>query len=248
MKAADAMSRDLLTVTPDSTIASAIELMIEHRVSGLPVVTRDGQVAGVITEGDLLRRPETGTDVSHSLWRALLGSPGREAEEYARAHGRQVGEVMSRGIVSAPPDVDLAGVVSLMEAHHVKRVLILERDRLVGIITRADILRALLQELSDSPDPGTNDQEIRQRFRTALQELRWAPRATVTGSVTNGTLTLEGVILDPRERGALHVIAENIPGVRRVIDRLVWVEPICGLIADGPPVDASEVLTDPIKP
>jgi len=143
MNAADVMTRKVISVTPETTIADAARLMLKHRVDGLPVVDAGGTVVGVVTEGDLLRRAETGTERRHPRWLELLFTPGRLAEEYAQANARKIGMMMSADIVAVAPQEPLAGVVGLMERHHIKRLPVIEDGRLVGIVSRADLVREL---------------------------------------------------------------------------------------------------------
>src|SRR6516225_6319832 len=125
MNASDVMTRTVLSVRPDATIAEAIRLMLDHRISGLPVIDDAGRLIGILTEGDLLRRSETGTERHRPRWLEILMGPGRMAGEYVRTHGRKVGEIMTREIVSVTPESGLHEIVALMERHRIKRVPVL---------------------------------------------------------------------------------------------------------------------------
>ena len=151
MKVSDIMTHPVITVAPEMTIGEAAELMIGHRISGLPVVNAAGGVVGIVTEGDLLRRAETGTERRRSRWLEFLIAPGRLASEYAHAHGRRVGEVMTDAVVSVGPDDLIPDLIDAMERRRIKRVPVIERGRLVGIVSRANLVRALVQNLP-SPD------------------------------------------------------------------------------------------------
>ena len=151
MKAADLMTSFVVTVTPDATIEYAAQLMLQHRISGLPVTDSDGAVLGIVTESDLLRRAETGTDKRHARWVSLLIGPGRLAQEYVHTHGRKVGEVMTERVFTVTPETPLADLVALMETKHVKRVPVVDQGRLVGIVSRADVMAALVGLLSEKP-------------------------------------------------------------------------------------------------
>jgi CBS domain-containing protein len=231
MNVADVMTRTAITVTPETTIEAAARLLLEHRISGLPVVDPGGAVVGVVTEGDLLRRIETGTERRHSGWLEFLIAPGRLAEEYAHANARRVGEVMTTDVVAVTPEEPLAEVVRLMERHHIKRLPVIENGRLVGIVSRANLVQALLDNL---PKPAgkaaAGDAEIRERILAEIAKQPWGPRASVDVRVAGGIVELYGSITDERERAALQVLAENAPGVKAVEDHLVWVEPVSGLI------------------
>jgi CBS domain-containing protein len=234
MNASDVMTREILSVRPDTTVAEAIRTMLDNRISGLPVIDEAGRLAGVLTEGDLMRRGETGTERQRSRWLEILMGPGRLAGEYVRTHGRKIGEVMTRDVVSVTLDTPLKEVVELMERHRIKRVPVLHGEVLVGILSRADLLRALLGALQEEESPATNDGEIRERILGELAKAAWMPRDGIAITVENGVVDLNGVILDEKEREALRVAAENVPGVRAVEDHLVWVEPVSGTIIDAP--------------
>ena len=238
MKASEVMTRKVVSVSPLAPIEEAARLMIAHRVSGLPVTEPSGAVIGMLTEGDLLRRSETGTDRRRSGWLALLIGPGRLARDYVQAHARRVEELMSRAVVSAAPDAPLSEIVALMESRRIKRVPILEQGRLVGIVSRADLLRALARLLpaeTRAADAAIGDAEIRRRVLAQIAEQTWAPRACVDVKVAEGVVELRGTFTDARERDALRVLVENTSGVKSLRDSMIWVEPATGMVVDAPP-------------
>jgi CBS domain-containing protein len=234
MNASDVMTREIISVRPDTTVAEAIRMMLDNRISGLPVIDEAGRLVGILTEGDLLRRGETGTERHRPRWLEILMGPGRLAEEYVRTHGRKIGEVMTRDPVSVTPDTSLKEIVELMERRRIKRVPVLDGEAPVGIISRADLLRGLAGALEATPVAAMSDAEIRERILAELARTAWVPRDGIAITVENGIVDLNGVILDEKERGALRVAAENVPGVRAVEDHLVWVEPVSGTIIDAP--------------
>lgn len=237
MKAADVMTRRVVSVTPQGSVADAVRLMLAHGISGLPVVDADGDLAGILTEGDLLRRAETGTERQRPRWIAVLLGPGRLASEYVHTHGRKVAEVMTRDVASVAENTPLADVVALMERRRIKRVPVLRDGRVIGIVSRANLLRALVGLADEVPDVSTTDDAIRARLLAHLDAQPWSPRTAIDIVVRNGVVDLWGVILDERERQALRVAAENVPGVTAVRDHLVWVEPHSGMVIDAPPED-----------
>jgi CBS domain-containing protein len=232
MQAADVMTRTVITTAPDASIEDAARLMVLHRFSGVPVVDAQGRVVGMITEGDLLRRAETETEKRHSRWFRLLMGPGRLAHEYAQTHARKVEEVMSSPVVSVTPEASLAEVVALMESRGVKRLPVLENDRLVGLVSRADLLKALAELLPKPRATAISDAELRQGILAEIEKQPWTPITSVDAVVTEGTVELRGVVTDERERAALRVLAENVPVVKQVRDRLVWVDPMSGAVID----------------
>lgn len=197
MKASDIMTRGAITVTADNTVEEAARLMLRHHISGLPVVDSGGAVIGIVTEGDLLRRAEIGTETRRGRWLELLLGPGRLAGEYVHSHARKIGEVMTRSVAAIAPDTPLAQAVALMEQRHVKRLPVVERGRPVGILSRANLLRALLEAPAAAPSKGAaSDREIRTRLLAEIDRQRWAPRACVDVVVTEGVVELRGAITD----------------------------------------------------
>jgi len=233
MNASDIMTRQPICAAPETTIAEAARLMLQHHISGLPVTNASGAVVGVVTEGDLLRRAETGTQRQRTRWLELLLGPGRLAGDYVAAHARKVGEVMTSDVVSVAATESLESVVQLMEKRRIKRVPIVEGERLVGIVSRADLVRALVHKLTrEAADAkrGRSDEEIRADIRAIIDKEPWGPRFSVDVTVEAGVVGLHGTVTDARERTAVNVAAENVPGVAAVRDHLVWVEPNTGWV------------------
>jgi CBS domain-containing protein len=231
MNAADVMTRDVITVGPDSSIMAAARLMLQHRISGLPVVDAGGALVGILTEGDFLRRSETGTQRKRSRWLEFIIGPGKLAAEYAHESGRKVDEVMTDAVHTVAEDTPLDQIVHLMERHRIKRLPVLRGSALVGIVTRANVLRAVVRLAHEAKPASASDTEIRTRLIKELKALPWAPAIGV--AVNDGVVRLSGVLTDERQRAALRVAAENIPGVKNVVDDLVWVDPQSGLVLDG---------------
>jgi CBS domain-containing protein len=234
MKASEIMSRNVATVGPDTPVVDAIHLMLDRGISGLPVVDSNGKVVGIVTEGDLLRRAEMRTERQRPRWLEFLLGPCRLAEEYVRTHGRKVGEIMTEQVISVSEDTPLAAIVELMERHRVKRLPVLRGDALIGIVSRADLMRALVQFTASETASACNDDEIREQVLAELAKSVWAPRAGISIAVENGVVDLDGTIINEKERAALRVAAENTPGVKTVRDHLVWVELVSGTVISAP--------------
>ncbi|SMP59619.1 CBS domain-containing protein [Noviherbaspirillum suwonense] len=234
VKAQEIMTRRVFTVRRDSKLQDAIAAMLDHGVSGLPVVDEDGAPVGMLSEGDLLRRAELGTGRTRPRWLSFLLGPGKLADEYTHTHGRLVADVMSDELHAVAPDTPIQEVVLQMERHHVKRLPVLQDGRLVGIISRANLLRALALAASGLPAASKSDDEIRERLVQELASTEWAPRSLLDIAVRDGEVHLYGTILDEREREALCVAARNMPGVKAVHDHLVWCEPTSGAVLGLP--------------
>lgn len=231
MNAADVMTREVRTVEPDASIFEAARLMLQHRISGLPVVDAAKKLVGIVTEGDFLRRTETGTQRRRPRWLEFIVGPGKLATEYTHSSGRKVHEVMTAGVHTVSEDTPLEQVVHLMERCRIKRLPVVRGQSLVGIVTRANLLRAVVRLAHEAKPVLINDAEIRGRLVEELKNLPWAPGISV--AVKDGVVQLTGVLTDERQRPALRVAAENIPGVKKVVDNLVWIDPQSGLILDG---------------
>jgi len=230
MKAADIMTANPITIAPGDSVMEAVRLMLQRKFSGLPVIDSKGAVVGIVTEGDLLRRTETGTQRRRPRWIEFFVGPGRLASEYAHASGRKVEEVMTRPVQTITEETPLDEVVNIMERHQIKRLPVLRDGKLVGIVSRANLLRALASVARETKPTSVDDATIRDRLKAELARQPWAPVALVDVVVRNGVVHLWGTILDERQRQGIRVAAENTPGVKSVEDHLVWVEPTSGLV------------------
>ncbi|WP_262029273.1 CBS domain-containing protein [Microvirga sp. Mcv34] len=224
------MTAPVISVEPSTSIGEVAKIMLAHRISGLPVVERVGRLVGVVSEGDLLRRSELGTERKRPWWLEFLVGPGKIADEYVHAHGRKVEEVMSTDVVTIRSDAPLDDVIEAMSRHRIKRLPVIKDDKLIGIVTRSDILRALARALpSASAEEAVNDEQIRNAIVTELARQDWGG-PFIRVNVQNGAVELIGSIFDERERMASRVIAENVPGVKSVKDQLIWIEPVSGMV------------------
>jgi CBS domain-containing protein len=232
MKAREIMSLEVVSVSPDASILEAVRLMLQNRISGLPVVDRQGALVGVVTEGDFLRRGETGTQRKRARWIEFLMGSGQSADEYVHAHGRKVANVMTPTPITITEDTRLDDVVSLMEQSGVKRLPVVRQGRVVGIVSRANLLHALASLVGDLPASATTDVTIRERIISEFSNKTWSPRECNV-VVRDGMVELWGTIVDERERQAAKVAVENVAGVKAVRDHLVCIEPRGGMVFAG---------------
>src|SRR4249920_3705459 len=221
MKAKDVMTSTVISVQPNATILQAARQMLQHHISGLPVIDQGGEIVGILSEGDFLRRRETATERRHSRWLEFLMGPGRLAVEYSHSHGSKVAEVTS-----------LEDIVELMERRRIKRVPVMRGKKVVGMVTRSNLMHAMVSLARAEPKSAKDDASIREMLLAEMQKESWAPVAMVNVVVRDGVVELWGVIIDDRQREALKVAAENIPGVNAVKDHLVWVEPTSGMVIE----------------
>jgi CBS-domain-containing membrane protein len=235
MKAVDVMTREIVSISPDASVMEAVRLMLQHKISGLPVVDASGNLQGVVTEGDFLRRVETGTERKRSRFVEFLLGPGRLATDYAHASGRKVDEVMTPDVRTVTEDEPLEKVVHLMERHRIKRVPVVRGTKVVGIVTRANLMRAVASLALAEHPVAADDAAIRERLLAELRKQSWAPVGLIDVVVKDGVVKLSGALTDERERQAIRIAAENIPGVKKVEDHLIWIEPNTGVIVEAPP-------------
>ena len=233
LKVGEVMNRHVITIREDASILDALHLMLDARISGLPVIANDGSLAGMLTEGDFLRRSELGTAPHHPRWLEFMLGPGRLAKEYVDTHGNKVAEVMTPGVVSIDEDALLPQAVRLMEQRRIKRLPVLRNGQLVGILSRADLLRAFVSAVSADME-NMSDEAIRRRITDEIGRQAWSPHAMITVIVANGIVQLRGLLFDDRLRSALHVLVENVPGVKQIQDRIATIEPMTGYVVQGP--------------
>jgi CBS domain-containing protein len=243
MKASDIMTRRIISVAPETTVLEAIGAMLQNHISGLPVIDAAGNLVGVVTEGDFLRRAEIGTQRQRSRWLELLTGPRTLAEEYVHAHGRKVEDVMTSDPVTVSEDTPLEDVVSAMERRRIKRLPVMRGRAVVGIVSRANLMHALASLGRAAPAVPNSDTEIRNQILAELDKQVWAPVALVDVVVRDGVVALWGTITEEKHGEGLKVVAENIPGVNKVVNHLTWIEPVSGMILSSPDEDARGVGT-----
>jgi len=165
MKARDVMTRNVITIAPDASVLEALRLMLQYKISGLPVVDGSGSVLGIVTEGDFLRRAETGTERKRPRWLEFLVGSGLLARDYVRSHARRVHEVMTHDVETVTEEAQLGDIVTLMEKYRIKRVPVVRDGRVVGIVSRANLLRALAGVAAEIPPSPQSDEAIREGAR-----------------------------------------------------------------------------------
>lgn len=232
MKAADIMTRDVITVSPDDLIADVITLMLDKKISGLPVVDAEHNLIGIVTEGDFLRRSELDTRRERTRWLEFILGPGKAAADFVEANARHVRDVMTPKPYTVSEFTPLFEIVELFEKRKVKRVPVTANGKLVGVVSRVDLLRALGKHL-ERPSLASDD-AIRENITKAIAREPWAPPYIPAPEVVDGVVTLRGTIFDATVREALKVLIQTVPGVREVRDELVLVEPMSGVVLDQP--------------
>ena len=219
MRAHHIMTRQVITIGPESPIVEAAKTMLQHHISGLPVVDAAGKLIGIVSESDFIRRAEIGTQRERGRWLRFLVGPGRIASDFVHERGRKLRQIMTPDPVAIAEDTPLREIVRTMDQHHVKRLPVVRRDRLVGIVTRCNLLQAVADLARDVPEPTADDDHIRNCVRAAIENTDWSP-SRFNVIVRDGIVYLDGLITDERCRQAAIVAAENVPGVRQVQDEL----------------------------
>lgn len=223
MKARDVMTPTVITVAPETPVPEIAQTMLERHVSALGVVDAKGAIVGVVSEGDLIRRPEIDTDQHRSWWLRFFTSDEDLARGYVKTHGMRAADVMTRPAETVPPQAELSDVVRVLEAKRIKRVFVVDKNKLVGVITRADLLRALHARealAAEAVPPG--DQAIRERILKAIgEESDWASGTVINVQVADGVAHIWGQTEYESQRKALLVLVESIPGVKSVVPHLV---------------------------
>ncbi len=225
MKAMDVMVRDVITVSPGDDVADAVQLLADYDVSALPVVDDEENVVGIISEADLLHREEIGTEKRRPWWLEAVTPASSLAGEFAKSHGRRVEEVMSTNIIAASEDTPLGEIATLLERHRIKRVPILRSGKLVGIVSRGNLIQALASSQAQAgaaAGSGTDsDRKIRREVLDRLGDQDWTDFGERNVIVSNGIVHLWGLVGTPEEHKALLALAEGVPGVVDVSDEMI---------------------------
>lgn len=221
MQAADVMTRDVVTVAPDASVGTVAELLVEHRISAVPVIDAEGRVLGVVSEGDLMRRLEDDADRRGSWWLRLFGSNSANAADFVKAHGRRAQHVMTQDVVTVTEETPVAEVARLLETRRIKRVPVVRDGRLVGIVSRANLLHGLASlPTAAGTEASADDRTLREQALQAINGVRGLAMSWINVTVRDGVAELWGTAPTDDEERAAQVAVENVPGVRRVVSHL----------------------------
>jgi len=221
MKAMDVMVRNVLTVKPDTSVAEVARLLVEHDISAVPVVDDHGKMVGIISEADLMRRVEIGTEKQRPWWLEAMTPATTLANEFAKSHGKRVAELMSPQVVSASEDTPLIEIATLLERHQIKRVPITKDGKLVGVVSRSNIIQALASSKEEPDSERQSDRAIRLEVLARLGKQRWTDFGSRNVIVAGGVVHLWGLVGSAEERKALMSLAEDVPGVTAVVDEMI---------------------------
>jgi CBS domain-containing protein len=219
MQVKDVMTTKVITAKPDASVTDIAKLLIKHRISGIPIVDEKNALVGIISESDLMRRPETKTERHSSWWLHLIQDPTDQALTYIKSHGRHAKDVMTRDIATVSEDTSLDEIAQLLEGRRIKRVPVLRDGKLVGIISRADLLRALAGSKQVQPS-STDEQELRKAAESAIEKHAGFDAKFVSVVVSNDVARIWGGVELPATKDAARIAVENVPGITAVEDNV----------------------------
>jgi CBS domain-containing protein len=221
MQASDVMVRDVVTVHPETELAEAVKLLAEYDVSALPVMDGENNLVGILSEADLIHRVEIGTEKHRSWWLEAVTGAATLAEEFAKEHGRKVGEIMTPAVVGVAEDTPLSAIAALLERKRIKRVPVVRNGKLVGIVSRSNLVQALASVVGHIEEPAESDRQIRLELLSRLEQQSWTDFGSRNVTVGDHVLHLWGLVGSSEERKALLALAESVPGVARVCDEMI---------------------------
>lgn len=214
MKAADIMTTKVISVRQNTTVMDIAKLLLEHGISAVPVVDDKGRPVGIVSEGDLMRREEADTAPRASWWLRAITSNVESAEKFTKSHGLIAQDVMTRDVVQVTEDTPLNEIARLLEEHQIKRVPVMRDGEMVGIVSRANLLRALT--LVAPAEPSADDRELRAKILTVLEEQPWEDGVYPTVAVKDGVAHIWAIVPSREQGDALRVAMENVPGLQRL--------------------------------
>lgn len=218
MQARDVMTTNVITVEPDLSVQDVAKRLIENRISAVPVVEKDGRLIGIVSEGDLMRRPESGTEPHPSWWLALLRAPEQAARAYVKTHGKHAADVMTKEVITVNEDTPIQDVAEKLEKNRIKRVPVMSANKVVGIVSRANLLRALAAQ-RPATTPVADDRKIKEAIEKAMAD-SGIRSVFLNVIVSGGVVNLWGAAETQEEKDAARVAAENAPGVKEVHDNI----------------------------
>ena len=221
MKATDVMATKVITVRPDTPVATIAEVLLANRISAVPVVNDKDVLVGIVSEGDLIHRVEAGTERHRSWWLELLTGKEILAHEFVMSYGRKAADVMTRPVISVQPDTPLGDIAALLEKHRIKRVPVASNGKIVGIVSRANLIQALVKLNRAKTEASVDDLTLHSNILEQLRSKPWVDPSTISILVNNGSVELWGIVDSETEKNAIRVAVEVTPGVRQVANKLV---------------------------
>jgi CBS domain-containing protein len=219
VKARDVMVSHVITVGPELDVKAVANTLVANGISAVPVVAIDGSIVGIVSEGDLMRRAVSGA--KRSRWLETFSTAEQLMADFVRAHGRKAKDVMTRQVISISPDTSLQEIANLLEKNGIKRVPVIENGRLVGIVSRANLVQALATRGLAFVDVAEADEALRKVILFNLRKLPWTTAMTMIDVIVDrGVVNLWGVVRNEEEKNAVRITAEGTPGVQAVNDHV----------------------------
>jgi CBS domain-containing protein len=230
MKAADVMVSAVISVRPTARVEEVARILLANHISAVPVIDEEGELLGIVSEGDLMRRPEAGTERRRSWWLEHLTGKQILASEYVKSHSHKISDVMTRSVITATPDTPLGDIATLLERNRIKRVPIVQNGKVVGIVSRANLLQALaILPTKGATTAHTDDSEIRDQVLSRLNAELWRP-SLLNVTVHDGNVDLWGFVTSNDEKKAARIAVEAIVGVKSINDHLTIPPPETAMV------------------
>jgi CBS domain-containing protein len=220
MNAQDAMTTDVITVGPEATIGEIAALLVHHRISAVPVVSDDNRVIGIVSQTDLGHRSETGTEKRRKWWLEVFADADTKAREYIKSHGLKAQDVMTRFIVSVSKAANLSEVAEVLDTHRIRQVPVMDDGKLVGMISRADLVRKLAEVSIAAPTTRPQNGALQKAIWDQVKAQPWLKSAYVNLAVKDGVVELWGAVDSNEQRRALRILVEGVNGVQKVEDNV----------------------------
>jgi CBS domain-containing protein len=225
------MVTDLITVGPEASVRDTAKILLANRISAVPVVDDQGHLVGIISEGDLVRRAELGTNHHRSWWLELFSGMNKEAlaTRFLKSRGRRVKDVMTtKNLISAKPNTPLRDIAAVLEKNRIKRVPILAKGQVVGIVSRANIIQALAGLPEGPAQTMTSDATIRKKVMKQIKSGKWSKGSLLNVTVQSGRVQLWGVVDSEAEKQAARVAAELVEGVKAIENHVIVLPVVAG--------------------
>jgi CBS domain-containing protein len=219
MQAHQIMTRDIVTVGPDATVAEIAAILVRHRISAVPVVS-GGQLLGIVSQTDLAHRSETGTEKRRKWWLEVFADPDSKAREYIKSHGLRAQDVMTRFVVSVSEDASLAEVADVLDAHRIRQVPVMSNGRLAGMISRTDLVRKLAETRITAAATRPDNGALQKAVWHEIKSQPWLKSAFVNLAIKDGVVELWGAVDSDEQHRALRILVEGVDGVERVEDHV----------------------------
>jgi CBS domain-containing protein len=207
-------------VVGDPTVGEIAALLGRHRISAVPVITAENRVIGIVSQTDLAHRSETDTEKRRKWWLEIFADADVKAREYVKSHGLKAKDIMTRFLVSASPRASIAEVADLLDTHRIRQVPIMDGGKLLGMISRTDLVRKLAEVAIGAPAVRPDNSTLQKVIWDRINEQAWLKSAYVSLAVKDGVVELWGAVDSDEQRHALRVLVESVSGVQKVEDRV----------------------------